>query len=336
MIKKCCTLSSFAEMQVPLDVSVSPLGAESPVLSITHLQSAEIPLQSVGSVRDIGMCEIVEHVGQRVDDQAACTFEIAEHPSVFRCQFDFPAVALLPRDETCDPAVAGHRCADRGELQEQPPQLLRIGARGTSATPHQSLALDVYQAALKNCLGLTRAQRLQQPWLPVGGDAERVQPLPRQMRAIRPHGRGGLVDTQLPSNHSVGESIHEHRQWPATTARRVQHAISGLGDVCDRERLTDRFARPHDVLAVFFFFNDTATTEIYTLSLHDALPILERCLLTHYRGDQPTLVHFPAALFLSLYLFKILVVEAFFFLVIVGHGPRERRSEEHTSELQSH
>ena len=28
----------------------------------------------------------------------------------------------------------------------------------------------------------------------------------------------------------------------------------------------------------FFFFNDTATTEIYTLSLHDALPICHRCL----------------------------------------------------------
>src|SRR3989442_3471411 len=27
-------------------------------------------------------------------------------------------------------------------------------------------------------------------------------------------------------------------------------------------------------LSIFFFFNDTATTEIYTLSLHDALPIL--------------------------------------------------------------
>src|SRR2546428_10237892 len=27
--------------------------------------------------------------------------------------------------------------------------------------------------------------------------------------------------------------------------------------------------------SIFFFFNDTATTEIYTLSLHDALPILE-------------------------------------------------------------
>src|SRR5437899_8969710 len=29
-------------------------------------------------------------------------------------------------------------------------------------------------------------------------------------------------------------------------------------------------------LIIFFFFNDTATTEIYTLSLHDALPILSQ------------------------------------------------------------
>src|SRR5687768_17882279 len=30
------------------------------------------------------------------------------------------------------------------------------------------------------------------------------------------------------------------------------------------------------ILSFFFFFNDTATTEIYTLSLHDVLPILSR------------------------------------------------------------
>src|SRR2546430_17704107 len=29
----------------------------------------------------------------------------------------------------------------------------------------------------------------------------------------------------------------------------------------------------HSISFIFFFFNDTATTEIYTLSLHDALPI---------------------------------------------------------------
>src|SRR2546427_11670670 len=32
-------------------------------------------------------------------------------------------------------------------------------------------------------------------------------------------------------------------------------------------------ALPYHSLFFFFFFNDTATTEIYTLSLHDALPI---------------------------------------------------------------
>src|SRR2546430_7014277 len=30
---------------------------------------------------------------------------------------------------------------------------------------------------------------------------------------------------------------------------------------------------PLSIISTFFFFNDTATTEIYTLSLHDALPI---------------------------------------------------------------
>src|SRR3712207_6863698 len=35
-------------------------------------------------------------------------------------------------------------------------------------------------------------------------------------------------------------------------------------------------------MILFFFFNDTATTEIYTLSLHDALPILTATLLDHW------------------------------------------------------
>src|SRR3712207_7462300 len=39
-------------------------------------------------------------------------------------------------------------------------------------------------------------------------------------------------------------------------------------------------------MLVFFFFNDTATTEIYTLSLHDALPISPRVVQQHQR-EQP-------------------------------------------------
>src|SRR2546429_10011432 len=37
----------------------------------------------------------------------------------------------------------------------------------------------------------------------------------------------------------------------------------------------------------FFFFNDTATTEIYTLSLHDALPICRKILGENAREDEP-------------------------------------------------
>src|SRR2546430_4393645 len=72
---------------------------------------------------------------------------------------------------------------------------------------------------------------------------------------------------------------------------------------------------------LFFFFNDTATTEIYTLSLHDALPIYD--LQRHRRlvelgpvrprvGEPDHLVRRVA--------------------VVVQHP---LRSEEHTSELQS-
>src|SRR2546429_879108 len=61
----------------------------------------------------------------------------------------------------------------------------------------------------------------------------------------------------------------------------------------------------------FFFFNDTATTEIYTLSLHDALPILRgvrsraSCSVTSSTMKRPRSARL------------------------------KRRSEEHTSELQS-
>ena len=37
--------------------------------------------------------------------------------------------------------------------------------------------------------------------------------------------------------------------------------------------------------SIFFFFNDTATTEIYTLSLHDALPILLRLMFRVQLSD---------------------------------------------------
>src|SRR5256885_11411536 len=66
----------------------------------------------------------------------------------------------------------------------------------------------------------------------------------------------------------------------------------------------------HKLVATVFFFNDTATTEIYTLSLHDALPICDDLALDDAVGDAGCGFATHARLLLE-------------------------RSEEHTSELQS-
>src|SRR5256885_15645597 len=66
------------------------------------------------------------------------------------------------------------------------------------------------------------------------------------------------------------------------------------------------------LVSIFFFFNDTATTEIYTLSLHDALPIW--CRRTWTRGGRRRRWTGGRS--------------------STAAGPW-RRSEEHTSELQS-
>src|SRR3712207_8875940 len=74
-------------------------------------------------------------------------------------------------------------------------------------------------------------------------------------------------------------------------------------------------------MCILFFFNDTATTEIYTLSLHDALPISPGARAPRRRGSR------------SLATAKTLPVPR-----RCPPSPRGcigERSEEHTSELQS-
>src|SRR3712207_9501733 len=80
-------------------------------------------------------------------------------------------------------------------------------------------------------------------------------------------------------------------------------------------------------LYLFFFFNDTATTEIYTLSLHDALPIYARggYLVAILFGVTLSAMNF--CVYLSLDRIPLGIVVTLEFV-----GPR---SEEHTSELQS-
>src|SRR3712207_7937428 len=79
---------------------------------------------------------------------------------------------------------------------------------------------------------------------------------------------------------------------------------------------------------VVFFFNDTATTEIYTLSLHDALPIWMVAILEEVVGRH--------GLCAAAAEHRVGVVPLSEPSVIVAVSAAHReRSEEHTSELQS-
>src|SRR5256885_9440407 len=86
-----------------------------------------------------------------------------------------------------------------------------------------------------------------------------------------------------------------------------------------------------DVRFHLFFFNDTATTEIYTLSLHDALPIYRmnipilNSIFSYLQGDGAVIL--PE---MQLTLFGLGIL-------LMGFSVDEsmERSEEHTSELQS-
>src|SRR2546430_7410849 len=85
---------------------------------------------------------------------------------------------------------------------------------------------------------------------------------------------------------------------------------------------------------LFFFFNDTATTEIYTLSLHDALPIsllstfVSLVIGTIAAYALARLKFFAVGTFGTGIFVTYLVPTSLLFLPLA-------RSEEHTSELQS-
>src|SRR2546421_12457508 len=78
------------------------------------------------------------------------------------------------------------------------------------------------------------------------------------------------------------------------------------------------------MLMLFFFFNDTATTEIYTLSLHDALPIWQLQSVSDDHQHLRLPVHERRA--------RLGAAES---LRLRERQMSGERSEEHTSELQS-
>src|SRR3712207_8017207 len=84
---------------------------------------------------------------------------------------------------------------------------------------------------------------------------------------------------------------------------------------------------------MFCFFNDTATTEIYTLSLHDALPIFQDIFST--RQEQESDCHSAGPGTARIHLGNRNEDRTATQALTKNHLETAARSEEHTSELQS-
>src|SRR5215510_10617049 len=117
--------------------------------------------------------------------------------------------------------------------------------------------------------------------------------------------RGHLVCRLLLEKKKKQHGMHYCIRHIKTDARlpdyKIEALLSDLPLVASQVGLNVRY--------VFFFFNDPTTTEIYTLSLHDALPIYRAIVSPASKPTGSTLVSAGAR--------------------------RHARSEEHTSELQS-
>src|SRR5882724_10199445 len=103
----------------------------------------------------------------------------------------------------------------------------------------------------------------------------------------------------LPMSERLGEKVRQAREEKGLT----------LADLAEQIRISSLYLEA----IVIFFFNDPPTTEIYTLSLHDALPISRLSRVRAAVASSASTVWNSAT----------------------SRAPSVSRSEEHTSELQS-
>src|SRR2546425_1246778 len=98
--------------------------------------------------------------------------------------------------------------------------------------------------------------------------------------------REALRGEPAPRARGAGILLLGRRGWPGARVLRGARSVAAVDEArraapggchpraARRDRESTRLNSNHQLISYsVFFFNDTATTEIYTLSLHDALPI---------------------------------------------------------------
>src|SRR4028119_480793 len=183
-----------------------------------------------------------------------------------------------------------------------PPRPRDSGSRGPAADVVETFANAIYWFYVVFFLMIRRPPRStlfpyttlfrSRTWCPGSGRARRAprRPNPAGATVDRKSGSAGMP---RPISYAVfclkkkKKKIHKSQasRLQATDSQRLLRRRVSCRTVVTLRRLTScTLVRSMCAfLFLFFFFNDTATTEIYPLSLHDALPILKR--LKVYKGS---------------------------------------------------
>lgn len=147
------------------------------MLAVVLFKTSKVAFKTVGGDGDVRMREIVKHIGQRVEEHASRSFEITGNPAVLGSCCDLMAIPLLPLMKTSEKEnVLFGRCDGRHQ-QEESSQDFGIRSFWVDTAPHESLALDVDEAALNEGGRPQCGDGTNDMWISVEGHTHGVEAL---------------------------------------------------------------------------------------------------------------------------------------------------------------
>lgn len=202
------------------------------MLAVMVLESCKVSFETIGRRRNSGIVEVMKHMWQGFEQHAAGAYEIADHPAAFWDLRQFEAVATFPGTNGRNEGVSLNGGTNRCDSEEYFPQTLGVRARWIPTAPHQTLALNMHQAALDD------DRRPQSPkysdglWVAVESTADRSQPIDlKRLEERRELPLRVFVYSILTADYLAQSSVHD-RDEAATLIQESSIEDQVVGKVC--------------------------------------------------------------------------------------------------------
>lgn len=203
------------------------------MLAIFGFEAAEVAFQPVGIAGYPGILQVVEHVGQGMEQEAPGPFDIGEDPSSTGPAGNGLAEALLPFPPVVDELIPLLTGANIFYLPKESPEALDRRLLGIPPAPGESLALDMHQAALDEDIRPDRPQNGFHLRQAVDRDALGHQAgLPKGQAPLM-HLASTLFHSVLPIHHGPQNRIADpnHGTLSAVKVGAVDHQVSKFRQV---------------------------------------------------------------------------------------------------------